>query len=139
MIRIADALGAGKDSFDARTVPCRECGAPVEISGFVVGLAVMASNHCRNRGWEPLRPNEITACSDCRAEIEAVWQARCAQAHRILGEISRAAKDGRSFQAILFESPTWFRDEYQHAVNEIAARAEARKNAKPETARRGIR
>lgn len=135
----APGVATSREEHEPRTVPCRECGAPCLIAGDVVGLAVSLSNYARSRGWEPLKASEVTACDDCRAEIEAVWLARCGQARGILGEMDRASREGRSFQAILMNAPTWFRDEYRAEINGVAKRAEERRTAKPETSKRGKR
>jgi hypothetical protein len=59
-VRLADLSSSA-----AIPVPCRDCGKQVQLSGFAVDVAKMASEVLMNRGEPPLEYGELTRCDSC--------------------------------------------------------------------------
>jgi hypothetical protein len=55
-----------------KSVPCRQCGAPVDLSREVLALAQQMQRRCKAQGYEALQGDELVCCdrSGCR-EAEA--------------------------------------------------------------------
>jgi hypothetical protein len=127
---------AERSGFDSRVVPCGGCGADCEISGFVVALAVQLSNLCRQKGWEPMRPAEITFCPPCGVRRREAQERRTAEADALLAKLGHAVRTGASAGMVLVPAPQWFKLDYEAEISAVLSRVGKLSTRKPD---RGIR
>jgi len=92
---------------EGRVVPCRECGAGVEVSPWVLEIARQLSEGVlRRRGERPIEDGELTMCRPCAV----VWEQRKGNTAMRLAEqvgiVIRQVKDGRDLNQEQFD---WLR------------------------------
>jgi hypothetical protein len=105
-LRSAGPMAAFAADRPGREVPCRDCGKPVEVSGFALEMAETASRALARRGERPLGDGELTRCPAC----SRVWDERQREnALREAEEAKRLVRLVKQRGQILPAEESWLR------------------------------
>lgn len=105
---------------EGRTVPCRQCGTPVQISPWVLEVAKQLSEGIlHRRGEPPLEDGELTMCPPCGARWEAKHLECAVELGRRVGQLVRDVKLGKDMTD---EQIAWLR---RHGYGDSADGIEA--------------
>ncbi len=91
--RVGRVMRLREDNEPQRIVPCRDCGAPVELSEFAWQMAQRASDMLAKRGEPPLEDGELTRCPPCGH----AWRKK---------QNASAEDDMRAVRAVMAEAKT---------------------------------